>query len=32
MSGTQQDPVVIPDELEYDPAIIYDYEEYEYNR
>ena len=31
MSGTQQDPVVIPDDLEYDPAVIYDYEEYEYN-
>ena len=32
MSGTQQDPIVILDDLEYDPAAIYDYKDYEYNR
>ena len=32
MSGTQQNLVVIPNDLEYNPAVIYDYEEYKYNR
>ena len=31
MSKTQQNPIVIPDDLEYDPVIIYNYKDYEYN-